>query len=127
MYHEYAQKLGSKFVKPDLAIAFNSGASEIDSWAKTIKFLVGEKIPSAFTVRNALSRVCFCLIPVPSIQSYNRGEAEAEASILRRAGANLVSSLGPKKNPWASKIFRPEPNKVTGFYATNGWLCAGLR
>jgi len=108
MYHEYAQKLGTKFVKPDIAIAFNSGSSEIESWANTIKFLVDEKIPSAFT-------------------SYNRDEAEAEASIIRRAGANLVSSLGPKENPWGSKIVRPEPNKVTGFYATNGWLCAGFR
>lgn len=60
-------------------------------------------------------------------QSYNRDEAEAEANILRAAGATLIPALGPRQNPWGSQVVRPEPTKITGFYATNGWLCGGFR
>ncbi|KAJ3874218.1 hypothetical protein F5051DRAFT_417392 [Lentinula edodes] len=107
-YHEYARGLGDKFVKPDFAIAFNSGLSQeaVASWAETIRFLVAERIPTAFT-------------------SYNRDEAEAEANILRNSGANLV--LGPKRNPWGSQMLIPEPNKVTGFFASNSWVCGGFQ
>ncbi|KAE9396397.1 hypothetical protein BT96DRAFT_1021389 [Gymnopus androsaceus JB14] len=108
-YHEYAQKQGSGYIKPDLAIAFNSGAFQlaVESWTETIKFLVAQKIPAAFT-------------------SYNREEAEAEASILRSAGGNLIPGLGPRRNPWGSQVLRPEPTKITGFFATNGWLSGGF-
>ncbi|KAF5360216.1 hypothetical protein D9757_010531 [Collybiopsis confluens] len=108
-YHDYASERRYKFTKPDLAIAFNSGLSqvEVESWERTIRFLVDEKIPSVFT-------------------SFNREEAEAEATILREAGADLLPLLGPRKNPWGSQLLRPEPTKVTGYYAVNGWLCAGF-
>ncbi|KIK50990.1 hypothetical protein GYMLUDRAFT_266004 [Collybiopsis luxurians FD-317 M1] len=112
-YHDYVQNQKSKrpngFTQPDLAIAFNSGCSqsEVESWKGTIKILVDERIPTVFT-------------------SYDREEAEGEAAILRNAGATLVPILGPRKNPWGSQVLRPEPNKVEGYFASNGWLCAGF-
>ena len=51
-YHDYANTLGSKYIKPDLAIAFNAGFLEEsqESWRPAINFLVQNKVPSAFTV-----------------------------------------------------------------------------
>lgn len=51
-YHEFAKKLGDKFVKPDLTVAFNSGASmeDVALWQPTIEFLVQSGIPTVFTV-----------------------------------------------------------------------------
>ena len=51
-YHDYAKSLGTKFTKPDLAIAFNSGCSQeaVSSWKETIIFLSQNNIPSVFTV-----------------------------------------------------------------------------
>ncbi|KAG5643863.1 hypothetical protein DXG03_009547 [Asterophora parasitica] len=109
-YHDMARGQGNKFVKPDLAIAFNSGSSQqaVESWKETIAFLSKNEIPTVFT-------------------AYNREEAEVEAQLLKLAGRHLVPSLGPIKNPWGSILARKEPNKVTGFYAVNGWLAGGFR
>ncbi|KAJ7137091.1 hypothetical protein C8R44DRAFT_729007 [Mycena epipterygia] len=109
-YHELVQKKGSEFEKPDLCVAFNSGASQpsMHTWPATFKVLVERRIPSLFT-------------------SYNREEAELEAALLRAAGATLHSALGPTKNPWGSIHATPEPTKVYGFYAMNGWLAGGVR
>ncbi|KAJ7844891.1 hypothetical protein B0H14DRAFT_2775756 [Mycena olivaceomarginata] len=109
-YHGFVQNKGTKFEKPDLCIAFNSGASQesTHTWPATFKFLVERKILSLFT-------------------AYNREEAEAEATLLRAAGATLHSALGPAKNPWGSIKMIPEPNKVYGFYAVNGWLAGGFK
>ncbi|KAJ7861464.1 hypothetical protein B0H14DRAFT_2742356 [Mycena olivaceomarginata] len=95
-YHGFVQNKGTKFEKPDLCIAFNSGASQesTHTWPATFKFLVERKILSLFT-------------------AYNREEAEAEAALLRAAGATLHSALGPAKNPWGSIKMIPEPNKGT--------------
>lgn len=60
-------------------------------------------------------------------QAYNREEAEAEAELLREAGAQLEPALGPMKNVWGSLLAKKEPEKVTGFYAVNGWLSGGFR
>ncbi|KAL0576979.1 hypothetical protein V5O48_004989 [Marasmius crinis-equi] len=107
-YHEYVRKQGSKYITPDLAVAFNSGASENpSSWKETMKILVTRKVATVFT-------------------AYNCEEAEEEARLLRNAGATLVRALGPMKNPWGSLKLIPEPNRVTGFYATNGWLAGGF-
>ncbi|KAF9468454.1 hypothetical protein BDZ94DRAFT_1246823 [Collybia nuda] len=109
-YHTYATSLGHKFIKPDLAVAFNSGCSQeaVSSWKDTISFLVKNKITSVFT-------------------AYNREEAEEEAQIMRQAGAKLVPIMGPIKNVWGSTLLIQEPNKVTGFYAVNGWLAGGFK
>ncbi|KAG6816172.1 hypothetical protein H0H87_008096 [Tephrocybe sp. NHM501043] len=107
-YHDYAK--GSDFTQPDLAVSFNSGSSQEswESWQETISFLVKNEIPSVFT-------------------AYNREEAEAEAKLLRDAGANLIHELGPLKNVWGSISCKKEPNRVTGFYFINGWLAGGFR
>ncbi|KAG6897625.1 hypothetical protein C0992_012854 [Termitomyces sp. T32_za158] len=110
LYHDYAKSLGDTFMKPDLAVAFNSGLSAEDasSWKDTISFLITSKIPTVFT-------------------AYNREEAEAEARILHSAGANLIPELGPISNTWRSISFKKEPQKVIGFYSVNGWLAGGFR
>ncbi|KAG6906835.1 hypothetical protein DXG01_011768 [Tephrocybe rancida] len=109
-YHEYVKTMGSAYAQPDLAVAFNSGSSQeaTTSWKETMSLLVKKKIPSVFT-------------------AYNREEAEAEAKLLRAAGANLVPALGPTKNVWGSISCKKEPSKATGFWAVNGWLAGGFR
>ncbi|KAJ7443996.1 hypothetical protein FB451DRAFT_1568504 [Mycena latifolia] len=61
-YHSYVQNQGTKFEKPDLCIAFNSGASQesAHTWPATFKVLIERKIPCVLT-------------------AYNREEAEADA------------------------------------------------
>ncbi|KAG6826085.1 hypothetical protein H0H92_001167 [Tricholoma furcatifolium] len=109
-YHEHANALGSRFTKPDLAVALNSGCSQddISSWKPTISFLIENHIPSVFT-------------------AYNSEEAKAEAQILQSLGATLVQGLGPSKNPWGSISSIKEPGRVSGFYAVSGWLAGGFR
>lgn len=46
---------------------------------------------------------------------------------MQQAGAKLIPALGPVKNVWGSTLSIKEPNKVTGFYAVNGWLAGGFR
>lgn len=52
-YHQFITKSGNNFVKPDLAVAFNSGCSQEDvqSWKETLVVLAKRKIPTVFTVR----------------------------------------------------------------------------
>lgn len=123
------------YVAPDLAIAFDSGSSQDDIplWQETMKRLVDLGIPTVFTVNiKSLLRVPFCVDEkkkkTPSYkQAFDSDEAEAESRIMINAGATLHPELGPKRNPWASKVPRTEPNKVIGFYAVNGWLSGGFR
>lgn len=44
---------GSTYTPPDLAVAFNTGASQeySDSWRETMEVLVDREVPSVFTVR----------------------------------------------------------------------------
>ncbi|KAJ7753982.1 hypothetical protein B0H14DRAFT_420514 [Mycena olivaceomarginata] len=109
-YHIFVQNQGSQFQKPDLCIAFNSGASAVSThtWLPTLKLLIEGKIPTVFT-------------------SYNREEAEDQAALLRAAGAKLHPAVGPTRNPWGSiKLHHPSP-KVYGFDSSNGWLAGGFR
>ncbi|KAJ6514078.1 hypothetical protein DFH09DRAFT_1099731 [Mycena vulgaris] len=108
-YHSFVVSKGNKFEKPDLCIAFNSGASQAltDQWLPTLKLLVEHKIPTVFT-------------------SLDREEAEGEAALLRTAGATLHSALGPSKNPWGSMKMVPASNKVYGFSSDSGWLAGGF-
>ncbi|KAJ7714781.1 hypothetical protein B0H14DRAFT_3014907 [Mycena olivaceomarginata] len=109
-YHIFVQDQGSKFQKPDLCIAFNSGASVVSThtWLPTLKLLVEGKIPTVFT-------------------SFNREEAEGEAALFRAAGAKLHPALGPTRNPWGSIKLGPSAHKVYGFDSDNGWLAGGFR
>ncbi|KAF5354505.1 hypothetical protein D9758_012406 [Tetrapyrgos nigripes] len=120
LYHDYVHRQSTKFVAPDLAIAFNSGASELAtdgsgtgpgaSWKETIKLLVEKKIPSVFT-------------------SFNHSEATTESQTLRDYGATLLATedLGPRKNPWGSMHLIPEPNNITGWYGENMWFTGGFK
>lgn len=112
LYHDFVHQSGTSFAAPDLAIAFNSGSSEVetDSWKPTMKVLIERKIPTVFT-------------------SYNRGEAEQEAALLTELGAQLVPSLGPCRNPWGSMLLKIEPGfgRPDGFYNSNGWFAGGFK
>ncbi|KAJ6517706.1 hypothetical protein DFH09DRAFT_1332199 [Mycena vulgaris] len=96
LIHEHVADQGTKFEKPDLCIVFNSGASQqsMQPWAATFKVLVERKLPSIFTV-------------------YNREEAEGEAALLRAAGAQLISGLGPVENPSILGRADPDPEENT--------------
>ncbi|KAF8872797.1 hypothetical protein CPB84DRAFT_1838982 [Gymnopilus junonius] len=109
-YHDYIIDEGSKFIKPDLAVAFDSGCSQedIESWKKSYVALHQRGIPSVFT-------------------AFNSEEAQAEADLFKSIGVTLHPELGPKHNPWGSLLSKIEPNKVAGFYAVNGWLSGGFR
>ncbi|KAF4609965.1 hypothetical protein D9613_010375 [Agrocybe pediades] len=113
-YHEFVAEGGEDpYEEPDLAAAFNSGMSQEDteSWRETLRCLVERRVPTLFT-------------------AYNEEEAKAEAAILREALAgtdmSLHPDLGQVRNPWGSLNSRTEPNKITGFYAVNGWLAGGF-
>ncbi|KAJ7248010.1 hypothetical protein C8J57DRAFT_1673330 [Mycena rebaudengoi] len=97
-YHAYVQKKGSIFVRPDLCIAMNSGASQISrrTLPETFRTLVKRRISTLFT-------------------SFNREEADTEAALLRTAGATLHAALGPGKNSWGSLQVTPSHHKVMGF------------
>ncbi|KAJ7474413.1 hypothetical protein B0H11DRAFT_2035296 [Mycena galericulata] len=109
-YHGYVASKGSQFEKPDLCIAFNSGAAQIsqETWPATFKILVEREIPTLFT-------------------SYTRHEAEGEAALLRASGATLHPELGPAKNPWGSLNVHAGTATVYGFQAESGWLAGGFR
>ncbi|KAJ7037209.1 hypothetical protein C8F04DRAFT_1232669 [Mycena alexandri] len=108
-YHQFMANKGSEFEKPDLCIAFNSGAPVVSShtWLPTVKVLVERKIPTLFT-------------------AFSREEAEGEAALLRAAGARLHPDLGPAKNPWGSMKLTPAHMKLYGFSADSGWLAGGF-
>ncbi|KAF7340392.1 Zinc finger mynd domain-containing protein 17 [Mycena venus] len=109
-YHAYVQRKGSIFERPDLCIAMNSGASQVSrrTWPETFRTLVQRRIPTLFT-------------------SFNREEADAEAALLRAAGATLHAALGPEKNPWGTLHVTPSRHKVYGFSAASGWIAGGFR
>ncbi|KAJ7194843.1 hypothetical protein GGX14DRAFT_700829, partial [Mycena pura] len=109
-YHDFVARQGSRFKNPDLAIVFNSGASEesMATWPATFNCFITRKIPAVFT-------------------AYNRTEADQEATLLREAGATLWPSLTRRRNPWASLIAKPEPARVLGFFYESGWLAGGFR
>ncbi|KAJ7829224.1 hypothetical protein B0H13DRAFT_2436056, partial [Mycena leptocephala] len=106
-YHDFVQKKGPDFEKPDLCVAFNSGVAQVPMWTETVQLLVAKKIPSLFT-------------------SYSRDEAEADASLLQAAGAILHPGLRPAKNPWGSIHATPGSIGAYGFHAVNGWLAVRL-
>jgi splicing suppressor protein 51 len=106
------QNQGSQFQKPDLCIAFNSGASAVltHTWLPTLKLLIESKIPTVFTVRRRDVRVPHLFTNNDPLQSYNREEAEDQAALLRAAGAKLHPAVGPTRNPWESiKLHHPSP------------------
>ncbi|KAJ7595090.1 hypothetical protein C8J56DRAFT_928379 [Mycena floridula] len=108
-YHELVKRMGDKLSKPDLAIAFNSGASESpEAWLPTMKYLVENKIPSLFT-------------------SYNEEEAKVESMILKEgAKAQILPGLDVQINPWGSARLLKEPTKAVGFYSLNRWIAGAF-
>ncbi|KAJ7473006.1 hypothetical protein B0H11DRAFT_2282779 [Mycena galericulata] len=108
-YHDFVKKQGNEFEKPDLCIAFHSGAALPGyTWPTTVKLLVERKLPSLFT-------------------EYNRLEAEEDAAMLCDGGAALHPALGPALNPWGSMKGMPTTHSVYGFHVENGWLAGGFR
>ncbi|KAJ7837448.1 hypothetical protein B0H13DRAFT_2421630 [Mycena leptocephala] len=101
---------GSQFEKPDLCVAFNSGAAQTsqDTWPPTFKILLDRKIPTLFA-------------------SYTREEAEGDEVLMRASGATLHTELGPAKNPWGSLNVRAGTATVYGLQAESGWLAGGFR
>ncbi|KAF8881407.1 hypothetical protein CPB84DRAFT_1735211 [Gymnopilus junonius] len=109
-YHEFIAEQGNRFIKPDLAIAFDSVCCKghIASWTHTYQAMFQRKIPSIFT-------------------AYNKEEAETEAVLFSGVGINLHPALGPRANPWGSWIWKPDARKLTRFYAVNSWISGGFR
>ncbi|KAK7026781.1 hypothetical protein VNI00_015439 [Paramarasmius palmivorus] len=106
-YHDYVKKQGTRYTKPDIAVAFNSGCHESpSSWTETFKVLVQQGVTCLFT-------------------SYNQEEANQDSKLLQSSGIQ-TQLLGVKKNPWGSMKLANEPNRVYGFYSTNGWLAGGF-
>ncbi|KAJ7224879.1 hypothetical protein C8J57DRAFT_1535695 [Mycena rebaudengoi] len=66
-YHEFMANKGSEFEKPDLCIAFNSGASQasMHMWPPTFKLLVERKItgvlwlPDVIAIKNGMIETRF--------------------------------------------------------------------
>ncbi|KAJ6495166.1 hypothetical protein C8R45DRAFT_1094825 [Mycena sanguinolenta] len=104
-YHNFVQKKGSEFERPDLCVAFDSAANP---WPETFQLLVDRRLPTLFT-------------------AYNREEAEIEATLLRAAGATLHPALGPSKNPWGGMNPIPAAHRQYGFYTSSGWLAGGFK
>ncbi|KAJ7748196.1 hypothetical protein DFH07DRAFT_830420 [Mycena maculata] len=110
LYHAFLASQGSRFQNPDLAIAFNSGASEEspELWLETFECLIHRNIPTVFT-------------------SYNQIEAETDAALLRMSGASLHPSLTRRRNPWGSLLAKPEPARLRGFFYESGWLAGAFK
>ncbi|KAJ7270504.1 hypothetical protein C8J57DRAFT_1066028, partial [Mycena rebaudengoi] len=109
-YHNLPQLLGARYTVPDIAIAFNSGASELDtaSWKRTITFLVSQKIPSMFT-------------------AYVEYDAIRDGGVLSANGARLIDGLGPCCNPWGSLLQRKNYETPCGFYSESMYLAGGFK
>ncbi|KAJ6559841.1 hypothetical protein B0H19DRAFT_1145901 [Mycena capillaripes] len=110
-YHDLPQKMGNSYLIPDLAIAFNSGASEANytaAWKKTIAFLVANKIPSVFT-------------------AYTAEDVLADSRLLLDAHARLIPELGPCRNPWGSMLGKKDFGRSRGFYSDNMYLAGGFK
>ncbi|KAJ7439046.1 hypothetical protein B0H11DRAFT_2103145 [Mycena galericulata] len=110
-YHDLPRKIGGQYYRPDLAIAFNSGAGEaqyISGWKRTIAFLVAHNVPSVFT-------------------AYTQSEALTDNGLLLEAGAALVPELGPCRNPWGSLLSKKDCGQLRKFYSDNMCLAGGFR
>ncbi|KAF8881411.1 hypothetical protein CPB84DRAFT_1735217 [Gymnopilus junonius] len=109
-YHEYIADQGSGFVKPDLAIAFNSVCckGDIASWTRTYHAMFRQHIPSLFT-------------------AYNEAEAIRESILFKGAGITFHPELSPRRNPWGSLLSKMEPKTLTRFYEFNGWISGGWK
>ncbi|KAJ7161729.1 hypothetical protein C8R46DRAFT_904616 [Mycena filopes] len=110
-YHDLPAKIGTAYRIPDIAIAFNSGATEPQyaaAWKKTIAFLVANDIPSVFT-------------------AYTGPEAIADNQFLRDANARLVPELGPCRNPRGSLLSKKDFGEQRRFYSDNMYLAGGFR
>ncbi|KAJ7738162.1 hypothetical protein B0H16DRAFT_99969 [Mycena metata] len=110
-YHDLPAKIGPNYRIPDLAIAFNSGASEASytaAWKKTVAFLVENNIPSVFT-------------------AYTAAEAAQDHQILVDAQAKLVPELGPCRNPWGSLLSKKDFGQQRQFYSDNMYLAGGFK
>ncbi|KAJ7817667.1 hypothetical protein B0H13DRAFT_1662503 [Mycena leptocephala] len=100
---------GGSYSIPDLAIPFNSGASEyVTGWKETAAFLVANKIPSVFT-------------------AYTAEEAVADSRILLDAHAKLIPGLGPCRNPWGSLLGKKDIGQPRKFYSDNMCLAGGFK
>ncbi|KAG6915749.1 hypothetical protein DXG01_010016 [Tephrocybe rancida] len=104
-YQDYAVELGPRYIAPDLAIGFNcsftSDYDTVETWKKTVSFLIKKKIPSTFT-------------------TINKHEAGEQTNFLAAMGAKLYAET--ERNMWGSALLQPEPNRVSGFRAVNGWF-----
>ncbi|KAJ7660364.1 hypothetical protein DFH06DRAFT_1472391 [Mycena polygramma] len=110
-YHDLPRVMGNRYSIPDLAIAFNSGGSEVKyyaAWKRTCAFLVANKIPSVFT-------------------AYTAEEAIADNRILLDAHANLIPELGPCRNPWGSLLGKKDFGRPRRFYSDNMCLAGGFK
>ncbi|KAJ7085971.1 hypothetical protein C8R43DRAFT_1051400 [Mycena crocata] len=111
-YENLPAAMGSRFRRPDLAIAFECGAAggppEVASWKKTIDFLVARNIPTVFT-------------------TYPQEEALDHHALLVAAGARLVPGLGPCRNPWGSLYAMKDAEIHRGFYSENMCLAGGMK
>ncbi|KAF8881412.1 hypothetical protein CPB84DRAFT_1851600 [Gymnopilus junonius] len=65
---------------------------------------------------------------IPSVfTAYTREEAEVEAVLLSGVGIELHPALRPGPNPWGTMLWKPDPRKLTRFYAINSWISGGFR
>ncbi|KAJ7270510.1 hypothetical protein C8J57DRAFT_1065836 [Mycena rebaudengoi] len=106
-YHNLPQLLGARYTVPDIAEAFNSGASELDtaSWKRTITFLVSQK-----------SRACL-----------RREEHLIDGGVLSANGARLIDGLGPCRNPLGSLLGKKNYETPCGFYSESMYLAGGFK
>lgn len=90
-YHQFIARSGDNFVKPDLAVAFNSGCSQEDvqSWKETLVALAKHKVPTVFTVRlqaTFLHRFWLTHALLDSGIQPRRGFSRSKATRSRRRG-----------------------------------------
>ncbi|KAJ7172900.1 hypothetical protein C8R43DRAFT_874009 [Mycena crocata] len=110
-YSDLPRRLGSRYSTPDLAIAFNSGASEphdAEEWESTAALLVARGIPTVFT-------------------AYTQDEAHGDNALLLAAGAKLVPELGVCRNPWGSLLPKKDSARLRRFFADNMFLAGGFK
>jgi splicing suppressor protein 51 len=109
LYHEVVapgsqqRYLPSHLRRPHLAVAYNCGVHDTaDTWTPTIKYLVGNNIPSVFT-------------------SFTEDEAAQDGKIISECGANIV--YGPAKNPFGSRRLLLDSSIPTGgVFCTNSHI-----
>lgn len=105
-YHAF--RASSRYTKPDLVVAFNSGVheAEVEQWRPTLEGLIQEGIPCLFT-------------------SYNELEATKDQAALEELGGHVTLATQP--NPFRSEIPRIEVTdaklKHPFYYSNNYYLC----